>query len=163
MIENHVSPGKGTGYLLVVPHASMTWQDNKVVIAVVGLMLAGTGTVAALNGLWLILPFAGAELLGLSLVLYLTQLGQQQREVIAFTESEVVVQRGRHSPDEEIRLPRHWSHFVVGTSADPWRPPRLALRYRDREIELARRLGAQEKDQLIAHLRAITANFTPRT
>lgn len=148
-------PDKGTGYLLVVPHQSLSWQGNKVFIAATGLILLTMAVYFALYGLWLILPFAGIELAGLWVALYYTSLRQQCREVIRFTETEVVVQRGRYTPRGEVRLPRHWSRFIIRDCGD-WAPKRLWLRCHNRQVELAARLGADEKDHLIHMLRDIT-------
>lgn len=156
MVENHVRPGSGNGYLLVIPHQSMSWSANKHFLLVTGLILLTLAIFFAMHGLWLILPFAGLELAALGWSLYYTALRLQCREVITFTDSEVVVQRGRHGPQDEVRLPRHWSRFVVRDCGE-WTPKRLWLRCHDREVELAARLTAEEKDKLIGYLRAITA------
>lgn len=148
-------PDRGTGYLLVVPNQSLSWRGNKLFIAATGAVLLSLAGYFAIYGLWLIIPFAGLELAALWAALYYTSLRQQCREVIAFTESEVVFQRGRHSPRREIRLPRYWSRFII-RDCGTWAPKRLWLRCHDRQVELAARLGAEEKDNLIRMLRDIT-------
>jgi uncharacterized membrane protein len=157
VIENHMRDDRGTGYLLVVPNQSLSWHGNKVFIAVTGAILLTLAVYFALYGLWLIVPFAGLELAGLWAALYYTSLRQQCREVIRFTETEVVVQRGRHRPRGEVRLPRHWSRFII-RDCGTWAPKRLWLRCHDRQVELAARLGADEKECLIGMLREITGD-----
>jgi len=155
VIENHMLPNKGTGYLLVAPSPSLSWHGNKLFIGATALVVLTLPMYFLTQGLWLILPFAGLELAGLWAALYYTSLRQHSREVIAFTPSEVVLQRGQHLPRREVRLPRYWSRFVV-RDAGQWAPRRLWLRCHDREFELAARLDIQEKETLIHLLEDIT-------
>lgn len=159
MIENFIKPGEHTGYLQLTPEPSLSWRGNIQVLVGFTLLLTGISYFFASRGLWLIAPFAGAEILVLILALYLTRLAQTQREVIVFTESEVLVQHGRQRIQSEVRLPRYGSHFVVRGGINAWHPPRVLLRCRGQEIELAARFSTLEKEKLIAQLREITAKF----
>jgi len=155
MIENHMLPERGTGYLLIGPSPSLSWQGNKLFLLATACVVLTLPVYFLLQGLWLILPFAGLELAVLWGALYYTSLRQHRREVLAFTETEVVLQSGRRLLRHEIRLSRHWSRFVVRDGGQ-WSPRRLWLRCHDREFELASALDAMEKESLIHLLEDIT-------
>ncbi len=161
MVESHLHADSGNGYLLLTPHLSLSWEGNKTLLWFTGLLLLVTSGGFALTGLWLVLPFAGAELLALGTALYVTSLGRRQREVIVLTDSEVILQRGRERPDHEIRLPRHWSRFVVRECPRDWYPLRLLLCHHNREIEIGSRLSLEEKRELIGHLLRVTNMLPP--
>lgn len=159
MIESHLQAN--TGYLLLEPNRSLSWRGNKWLLASVGVIMGTSSTGFALLGLWPILPFAGIELMALATALYFTALKQRYREVITFTDSEVLLQRGRSHPEEEYRFPRQWANFIVRISPYRAHPPRLMLRCHGREVEVGRCIGEDEKERLIAALRAVTHRGVP--
>lgn len=154
MIQSHLQAD--TGYLLLEPNRSLSWRGNQWLLVAVGLILGISSTGFALLGLWVVLPFAGLELMALASALYLTALNQRYREVITFTESEVLLQRGRRRPEEEFRFPRQWASFIVRVSPYRAHPPKLLLRCHGREIEVGRCVGEDEKERLINALRTAT-------
>ncbi len=159
MVESHIEPETGTGYVILLPNQSLSWRANQLLLTAAGAVL-GTGALAfSLAGFWPIAPFAGLEFLALAMALYTTKLRQQHREVISFTDEEVLVQRGRDQPDEEIRFPRPWSRFVILSGGHRFAPRRVMLRCHNRQIELARALNESDKDLLISHLRDATRTY----
>lgn len=159
MVESHIEPETGTGYVILLPNQSMSWRGNQLLLTAAGGVL-GLGAVAfSLAGFWVIAPFAGLEFVALTAAIYLTKLRQQHREVISFTDDEVLVQRGRHQPIEEIRFPRPWSRFVILPGAARSAPRRVVLRCHNRQVELAQSLNESDKDLLIAHLRDATRTY----
>lgn len=156
MIENHLQPETGTGYLLLCPNRSLSWQGNKRLLAALAALMLGASAGFAALGLWLILPFAGLELLALTAALYATSRRQYDREVIVFTDAEIRLERGRLRPVETLRVPRGRARFVVRPSPYRSHPRRVMLRCHGREVELARWLGEEERGELIRALRAFT-------
>jgi uncharacterized membrane protein len=159
MVESHIEPESGTGYLILRPNQSLSWRGTQLVLAAAAAALGGVALAFGLAGFWPIAPFAGLELLALTTALYLSQLRQQQREVISFTDDEVMVQRGRIRPDAEVRFPRPWSRFVILPGGTRFAPRRVILRCHNRQVELARSLNESDKDLLISHLRDATRTY----
>lgn len=156
MVESHIEPETGTGHLILLPNQSLSWRGNQLLLTAAGTVLGAGALAFSLAGFWLIAPFAGLEFLALATALYVTKLGQQYREVISFTDNEVLIQRGRDQPVEEIRFPRPWSRFVILSGGNRFTPRRVMLRCHDRQVEVARALNESDKELLISHLRDAT-------
>jgi uncharacterized membrane protein len=154
MVESHLEPETGTGYVLTAPNPSLSWQGNRWVLISLATLLGVACLGFSLLGLWLVIPFAGLELAVVWGALRITALHAQYREVIRFTHDEVIVQRGRKGPSEEHRFPRAWSQFVLQRPASRMQDPRLVLRSHGREIELGRRLGSADLEALLGELHA---------
>lgn len=46
---------------VVTPNCSMSWRENKVLVAGLAIVSFGIAGAFAMRGLWVILPFAGIE------------------------------------------------------------------------------------------------------
>jgi len=77
---------------VVMPNCSMSWQENKIFVASLAFISFSIAGGFALQGLWVILPFAGLEILALTGVLYWTGLQATHLEVISIDADNVHVE-----------------------------------------------------------------------
>lgn len=157
MIEQNWDDETGTGHWSLLPNRSLSWQGNKRLLYVLSLPMLVLGSGLTWVGFWPVLPYVVVVFLALGVGLYFTALRLCRREVILLTEAEVIIQRGRHRVEYEVRLPRAWTQLVVHPGSNPSQAPRIALRSHGRETEFATELNADERGLCAASLRAAMA------
>jgi uncharacterized membrane protein len=139
--------------LTLAPHRSLSWRDAKVLF---GVLSAVTLTVAlgfTAMGFPLVLPFAGLELLAVSLAFYVSLREGGLREVVSITADSVLVERGLGRPDERMTLPTAWTRVIRDRGGADWHPHALLLGGHGRRVELGRFLSEGERDIAAALLR----------
>jgi uncharacterized membrane protein len=122
-------------------------------------VLLSIGTVFALKGYWMILPFAGLELAALAVCFYLVASAAQRREVVSISESLVTVEKGRvrrgtagGGPDWKAEFPRPWTRVELRQASHQRYPSRLWVGAYGRMVELAGFLPEDEKRGLATQL-----------
>lgn len=115
--------------------------------------------VLAAQGFWLVLPFAGLELVILFACFYLVSHEGQRCEVVSISASRVMVEKGRNrvggrrgGPQERAEFPRAWVRVDL-SGGDTWYPSRLWLGASGRRIEIGDFLVDDEKATLAADLK----------
>ncbi len=152
MIVSEFDPASCEGRILLRPNRSWTWRAN---IMLVGTLMAVSGTMAtvfAYQGMWLILPFTALEMSVLLACLYYCVRRTHQQEVLTFSPEHLVYERGVGKPDRRERFPRFFTRFFVRPPPHPWYRKRIALKCRDRELEIGGFLTSDEKDDLVVEL-----------
>ncbi len=158
MIEHYTDPDRALRFFVLRSDSSLSWQANKFLLAgisVIALTIAGA---FMMMGLWLILPFSGLEVAALWVMMYAVKLRQRAQEVLRVSDYDIVVQRGRHLPEHELKFPRHWTRLVVRQGPTELHPKRLYLRCYGQETEVGCALGPHDRDTLIHEL---AATITP--
>ncbi|QKK10562.1 MAG: DUF2244 domain-containing protein [Pseudomonadota bacterium] len=134
------------------PNRSLNWRAAQAAFLTLCGCTAAIAAYFASQGAWLVLPFAGLELLAVGACLYVCLLTTHSREVVRINDREIVIQRGRHRPAIEQRIPRAWTRVVLATDSRNWYPSRLLLRSYGRETEIGRHLIEEERRELAAEL-----------
>lgn len=135
------------------PNNSLSWNGSMIFFIS---LCAASGSIAVglgLLGFWIILPFAGLELLAVGSGLYVVSRRCQLCEVIDITDSTVYIERGYSAPSQRRALTRHWIQVVLKPCARDWYPSRLLLSAHGRGVEVGRFLSEVERQQLAAELR----------
>jgi uncharacterized membrane protein len=91
---------------IVRRNQSLSWRGNKFFIYFMAAISFGIAGMLALQGLWLILPFAGLEILALTLGLYMCSLRCRDQEVVTIDDDLVMVEKGRQKPSETWQFER---------------------------------------------------------
>lgn len=139
---------------VVMPNCSMSWQENKVFIASLALISFSIAVGFALQGLWMILPFAGLEILMLTGIMYWTSLQATHREVISIYADKVHIEVGRRKSRQVYEFQRAWTKIEFSQPILPSRRRRLVIRSKGKELEIGACLIEQEQEQLAASIRA---------
>jgi uncharacterized membrane protein len=153
LISAHFDAAAGTGQIILRPNRSWTWRAN---IWLVATLMAISGTVATaftLQGFWVILPFTVLEVGVLAACLYYCVRSTHQMEVLRLSRSKLVFERGINRPSQRYAFDRYFARFLVEPSRHPWYSKRIELRCRERELEVGRFLGVEDKDQLVRELK----------
>ena len=137
---------------MLSPNRSLSWRGNKIawmLIATPALLVAG---VLAAQGLWPVLPCAGAEVLLLFTALYLNCHRQHRSEQVALSEYEVALITAGEGSTPELRWPKAWTRIRVQPGPSHWYAPRLFLEYCGQRQEIGANLSDQDKAQLLRSL-----------
>ena len=136
---------EGDRTFVIAPNRSMTWKELLLaycIISGVSLAIAGYFWV---QGLTLVLPFSGLELLALGAALYITAWRGGAQEVITIAGDSVSVETGRNRPDQRQDFQRYWTRVVLRRPWVAWHPSKLLLCSHGREIEVGRFLNEEER------------------
>lgn len=133
---------------IVRRNQSLSWRGNKLFIYFMAVISLGIAGMFALNGLWLILPFAGLEILGLTLALYMCSLRCRDQEVVTIGDNLVTVEKGRQRPSEAWQFERAWLKLELIKSPLQGHPSRLLIHSNGKQTEIGRCLTNDERKSL---------------
>lgn len=139
--------------VVIRPNCSLSWQRT---VAVYCGMCGVSLTIAlgfAILGFWMILPFAGLEMIALAAGFYYCAVRADTREVIRIQGETVTVQKGRHCPKDSTQFQRVWTRVVLAQPQQRRHPARLLICSHGRALEVGQCLNEQERSQLAADLR----------
>ena len=144
--------------IMVMPNRAMPWQH----IMMIYLLVSGVTISIAFSfftqGLTLILPFAGLELLALGVVLYISAWRSNIKEVVNIGEEKIRIEIGRDVPEKIYELDKAWANIVLERSWNNWYPSRLLLRSHGRQLEIGKFLNEQERQCLAIELNKAIKN-----
>jgi uncharacterized membrane protein len=125
-------------------------------------VLLSIGLVFAIKGYWMILPFAGLELLALAICFHLVASAAQRREIVSISDALVRVEKGtvrrsagRGGPDSIAEFPRAWTRIELSKPSRERYPSRLWVGAYGKRIELAGFLAEEEKRSLATKLQQL--------
>jgi uncharacterized membrane protein len=155
MVYSEFNPDTGNGIIVLRPNNSATWRFNILVVTSLALIAALISTFFLLQGLWLIAPFSGLEVLALLGCLYLCARSNIQTEVIKFKPDKVIIEQGRTFAEKSWEYHRSWAKIFVRKPRLKGRPDRVVIRSHGRELELGSFLNQGDKETLVKKLRII--------
>ncbi|MEM7304574.1 MAG: DUF2244 domain-containing protein [Pseudomonadota bacterium] len=132
---------------VVKPNCSMSWRENQILVASLAIISFGIAGGFAMQGLWVILPFVGAEILFLFGVLYWCSLKATEREVISINTDNVLIETGRDRAKKSHQLQRAWTKVELYPPMPPERG-RLVMRSMGKEYEIGACLTEEERKSL---------------
>jgi uncharacterized membrane protein len=133
-----------TGYILVARrNNSLTSTGRLAVFALIFVVSIGIAVAFAAFGAWLILPFAGLEMLVLFLAFYHVERHAADYERIEIDGNTVKVEWCSAGTTHGRALNRHWASVVLSGDGS-----RLALRSHGRELEIGRYMNAEQRVEL---------------
>jgi len=150
MIER-LEQEEGIG-LVLTPNRSLSWPGNLVIWGAFSLLVLTIAIGMALAGAWVVLPFAGLEILALLAALYYTSRQCHRQEVLLLTAETLRLEKGIRYKQAEWELPRRWVRLSITMPRRPWRTPELELVHRDTEVSLASFLNREDTRALVAFL-----------
>ena len=144
----------GDRIFTVYPNCALGWSWMRRLFLFLALCIAGVAVWFASQGAWLVMPFAGLEVMVLAAGIYLNGRWGATREIIALEGADLRIYRGRRELKEVGRLPRHWSRISLLRDPRGWYPSRLLLECHGRRLEVGTFLIEAERLRLAEDLRA---------
>jgi uncharacterized membrane protein len=155
MVYSEFNPDTGNGLIILKPNNSATWRFNMTVVASLALLAILISTFFLLQGLWLIAPFSGLEVLALLGCLYLCARSNIQTEIIKFSPDKVVIEQGRTFAEKSWEYHRSWAKIFVRKPRHKGHPDQIVIRSHGKELELGSFLNKHDKQKLVNKLRKI--------
>ena len=137
---------------VVTPNYSMTWRENVMFIVIMASVCLGIAGAFAVQGYWLILPFAGLEIMMLTGILYWCSLRATRREVISIDADNIHVEVGRNKMQELYSFQRAWTRVELYPATTSNRQSRLVMRSKGKALEIGVCLTDQERKDLAASI-----------
>ncbi len=138
-----------------MPNKAMPWHQLVRIYTIFASFTVGVALGFYSQGLTLILPFAGLELMALGGVLYMSALRSNAKEVVSVAGDKIRIESGSHSPEKHYELERNWAKVVLDRSWNKWYPSRLLLRSHGQQVEIGRFLNEEERQGLAIELRRL--------
>jgi uncharacterized membrane protein len=138
--------------IIARPDQSATWRANLLLLLALAVPVLAIAVVFAALGAWLVLPFAGLELLALGSALYHVNWKQQYRHVITVSAESVSIAKGHYAPRQRWRFARHSAGLTVTAEQHPWDGPELCVYDHHESVTLGEFLNRDDSLKLIALL-----------
>jgi uncharacterized membrane protein len=152
----------GEGRRLVIePNASLTPPQAVAFLGGMCLISFSIAGVFAFLGYWMVLPFAGLEMLALAAALWWVMRGNAYREVISIGSERVQIQAGRFRPERNVDFPRAWTRVCLEMPRSPCDRSRLLISHAGRRCEVGACLGEAQREALARRLNEILAAPVP--
>jgi len=138
--------------LIVKANQSMSWRANMFLAASLGFICMGVAIVMATYGLWMVIPFAGAEVLLIVVCLWLTLRRLSRKEVITVNDDAIRLEWGYNQPDQTVSLPRQWSRLTYRCKESVFEVGDLTVSAHGKHYALGSCLNRDEKKALHTEL-----------
>ncbi|MEN8802150.1 MAG: DUF2244 domain-containing protein [Thiogranum sp.] len=153
MVARQVDDFQGSSRFLIRPNCSLSWRG--VVRFYIGMVAVSfsIATAFALQGVWLILPFAGLEMLVLGAALYIVaRRGCCWQTVLIHGDHIEIVKHDLNS-DRQQTFKRAWAQVKLEQARIKGYPSRLTIRSHGRAVEIGSYLADKERENLALELR----------
>lgn len=154
MIEIQRSNARETR-LVVKANQSMSWRANVYLGASLGIICMGVALAMASYGLWMVIPFAGAEVVLIFTCLYLTLKRLSRKEVITVNDDAIKLEWGYNTPDISVDLPRRWSRLSYRCKESLFEVGDLSVSAHGKTYPLGLSLNRDEKKTLYTELKTV--------
>ena len=142
----------GTQRLVITANRSMSWHTNKKILL---FMFCVNMTIAlswAAMGAWMVLPFAGLEILLVGLAMYYVSWKLNFKEVIIIEVDSLTLQKGVYFPKQQWQWQFRDTVLIKKASKYRMSAPTLLLSHLNEAIEIGSSLNRDEKKELREHL-----------
>jgi uncharacterized membrane protein len=137
---------------LIRPNCSLPWRDAVRFYLGMVVVTFGIAIAFALKGAWLILPFAGLEMLVLGIALYVVARRATNWQEISINGDRVNIVERDSGQEQTQSFQRAWVRVIHESAPIKGHPSRLSLRSHGRSVELGRCLNEDEKLYLAEQL-----------
>jgi uncharacterized membrane protein len=139
--------------IVLSPNCSITWRELVLFYLFTCLVAIAVGLFFTLQGMWLVLPFSGLEMLALGIGLYLTSRKVYRKEVITLDSGRTRIEKGVQRAVQSWEFKTPWVRIIdePGDGRNPRR--RLAIGMHGAAVEVGSFLANSEKDALAFQLK----------
>jgi len=155
MVRAEIDHSTGNGTIILSPNNSASWQFNMLFLASQAVIAGVIAILFLMDGLWLILPFSGLEILALFSGLYLVVRNNFTTEVLRFNDHVLTVERGHTNIENSWEYQRSWTKIFVRKPAFRGHPCKIVIRSYGKELEIGAFLNKSDKEVLIKKLKRI--------
>jgi uncharacterized membrane protein len=147
-----VSSGESYRFVLS-PNCSISWHELLFFYFLTCAIALAVGVFFTLQGLWLVLPFSGLEMLALGSALYVTSRKVYRREVITLDRNLTRIEKGVRRVDQIWEFQTPWVRVVDERQNGRSARRKLAIGMSGESVEVGGFLANWEKDALAFQLK----------
>ncbi|MDC1287207.1 DUF2244 domain-containing protein [Gammaproteobacteria bacterium] len=145
---------RGESYRFVLtPNCSISWRELLLFYCLTCIVALAVGLFFTLQGLWLVLPFSGLEMLALGIGLYITSRKVYRREVITLDPECTRIEKGVQRVDQVWEFKTPWVRVVDEYQGGCNERRKLAIGMSGESVEVGDFLANWEKDALAFQLK----------
>ena len=159
MIKIESNKENNTHRILLRPNRSTSWRLSLFFIGFIAVTCLSIGIAFAFLGATLILPFAGLEVLFVSICVYLVLRNSYRQEVIIMTQDKLRIESGIGKSEKIIEYFRMWSYLLVERPSHPWYPAHIVVTSKGDRVPVGDFLTDDEKEELVVGLETIIDSF----
>lgn len=139
--------------VIVAPDRSSDWRGNQIILAVLGSICIGIALAFYfIMGVWIILPFAGLEVLALGAGLYYVSWKLSYQHHIIVTDETIRVEKGVYRPKGVWTSKKIDALLRINSPKHDWSPLQLSLDLNNENIAIGDFLGKDESIELASIL-----------
>jgi uncharacterized membrane protein len=138
---------------VLAPNRSISWRELLLFYILTCIVALAIGLFFTLQGLWLVLPFSGLEMLALGLGLYFTSRKVHRREVITLDPDRIRVEKGARRVDQSWEFSTPWVRISEHRGDGLGGRCRLVIGASGSSVEVGSFLANSEKDALAFQLK----------
>lgn len=146
--------------LILTPNSSMSWETNKKILIAVFCVNMSIASVWAYMGAWLVLPFAGLEVLLVGVGMYYVCWKLNFKHVIRIEAESLTLQKGVYFPKQEWQWQTSQTSLLKQPSNHRMSAPKLFLKHLNQSIEIGDFLNRSDKVTVREHLRDLGVPVT---
>ncbi|MEM7563322.1 MAG: DUF2244 domain-containing protein [Pseudomonadota bacterium] len=144
----------GPGCRLVLsPNRSIRWRDLMIFYVFTSGVALAIGLFFLLQGVWMILPFSGLEVMVLGICLYITSKRLYRREIITLSSAKTRIEKGSKQAEQSWEFDTSWIRLRDEKTGGFNRRRKLALGSHGKYVEIGGFLDNFEKDELAFQLK----------
>lgn len=148
--------GESRHRLVIGPNASLTGTQAALFMLWMCSLCFGIAAFFAWRGYWMVLPFAGLEMLALGAGLWWSLRGNAYREVITLEPDMIRFETGRRRVEQRWEFPRAWTRLQLEPETPAGRS-HLWLAYAGARCEVGACLGEDDRVALARRIRELLA------
>lgn len=142
----------GEQRLVLSPNRSMSWQNNKRILLALFCINMTIAAAWAYMGAWMVLPFAGLEVLFVGIGMYYVSWKLSFKQIIIIRADSLILQTGVYFPKEEWQWQLSSTRLLKHPSKYRMSAPNLYLEHLNENVEIGEFLNRKEKKELRRHL-----------
>ena len=144
----------GNSYRFVLaPNRSISWRELVFFYVLTCVLALAIGLFFTFQGMWLVLPFSGLEMLVLGLGLYVTSRKVYRREVITLDTDRVRIEKGVQRVDQSWEFSTPWVRISDDRDDQRGGRRRLVIGASGSGVEVGSFLANSEKEELAFQLK----------
>lgn len=137
---------------MITRNHCLSYAQAGIVVGTLAIVPGFIGLMFLSQGLWMIMPFAGLEILAVSAGFYASVRHNGDVESVDIDENAVRIYRRVAQREQYICLRTCWTRVLLEAS-ESWYPSRLWVKSAGQQVELGRWLTERERGQLAARLK----------
>ena len=157
MVATRIDSFNASHRIMIRPNCSLPWRETVQFYIGIVIVSFSIAFAFAMKGMWLILPFAGLEMLALGVALYIVARRGMRWQMLDIRENDVDIVDCVNSRKSCSSFQRAWVRVYFEAAAIRGHPSRLYLGSHGRSTEIGEYLTEQEKRKLAQQLREALA------